>query len=314
MSENEPYGSKARVFLSCGQSKKTDEVETARHIAGRLRELGFDPYIAVEEQTLRGLRENIFGQLAKSEYFIFVDFKRELLGDTGVHRGSLFSHQELALASYFEIPVIAFQEYGVKADDGLLRFLQGNATQFSDRHLLPNVIADEIRRREWDPAWRNELELNRDPGQYVDARLGNSGKTGRFFHVAVRNRHRDKTATNCYVYLEKVAKLEPFTEVPLNSVEFKWAGYTLPNAHIPPETKRKFDAFWLLHDQPTHVQFNTYADSTEYIPRIQGTGRYQLQYAVVADNFPTARMTTILDLSDSLDRTVMKAMHGRPAT
>ena len=158
----------ARVFISCGQSKQSDEVETARLIAHRLQELGFDPYIAVEEQTLRGLKENLFAQLERSEYFIFVDFKRERLGTGKLprRRGSLFSHQELAVASFLDIPVVAFQEEGIKSNDGMLQILQANATPFKDRHLLPNVIADEIRRRRWDPLLRNELALEREGTQY----------------------------------------------------------------------------------------------------------------------------------------------------
>src|SRR5438552_16045162 len=95
--EDRRLGLRARVFISCGQSKHSDEVETAQKIARRLQELGFDPWLAVEEQTLRGLKENIFSQLEKSEYFIFVDFKRERLmaADPAAHRGSLFAHQEL---------------------------------------------------------------------------------------------------------------------------------------------------------------------------------------------------------------------------
>ena len=70
---------RARVFISCGQNKNSDELETALRIRDRLSELGFDPYVAVEEQTLRGLKENIFPRLRDSEYFVFVDFKRERL-------------------------------------------------------------------------------------------------------------------------------------------------------------------------------------------------------------------------------------------
>src|SRR5438477_12554495 len=115
-----PDEPRARVFISCGQSRGSDEESTASDIATRLRELGFDPYIAVQEQTLRGLKENIFEQLAKSEYFVFVDFKREQLANSGppIHRGSLFSHQELAVASYLDIDLMAFQESGGKHDDG----------------------------------------------------------------------------------------------------------------------------------------------------------------------------------------------------
>ncbi len=70
---------RARVFLSCGQSKQSDERDIAHRIEERLRDLGYDPYIAVEEQTLKGVKENIFRQLESAEYFVFIDFKREVL-------------------------------------------------------------------------------------------------------------------------------------------------------------------------------------------------------------------------------------------
>jgi hypothetical protein len=236
----------------CGQSKGTNEEVTASAVAGRLQKLGFDPWVAVREQTLRGLKENIFEQLAKSEYYIFVDFKREELANTAppVCRGSLFSHQELALASYLQIPVLAFQELGVKQDDGIICFLQANATSFTDRSLLPNVIADIVQERGWDPHWRNELVLERRnelvlervPKQFVDATRveqppgqGPRYFQGRFFHIDVWNRHRDRTATNCYVYLAKAINLNAGNGIPLRTVEFKWAGYVLPNAHILPK-------------------------------------------------------------------------------
>jgi predicted aminopeptidase len=68
--------SRARVFISCGQARGYEEEQIAGDIADRLRDLGFDPYVAVSEQTLRGLTENIFEQLRKSEYFIFLRFRR----------------------------------------------------------------------------------------------------------------------------------------------------------------------------------------------------------------------------------------------
>ena len=310
---------RARVFISCGQSKRSDEVATAGEVARRLQELGFDPYIAVQEQTLRGLKENIFEQLGTSEYLVFVDFKREVLSpsDPPVHRGSLFSHQELALASYLDIPVLAFQESGVKRDDGILQFLQANATPFTDRNLLPNVIADEVRRRGWDPHWRNELALERAPEQRGDSLFGNTeaGYTqAGFFHVGVRNRHRNKTATNCYAYLEKATKIDPPTEIDCPAAELVWAGYSLPNVRIPPGTARKFDAFYIRHDIPSELQFHTFSTSLEFIPRVEGAGRYELTYSVVADNFPTARASFILTLGTSLAETTLRSKTGEPET
>jgi hypothetical protein len=52
------------------------EVDIARAVAEKLRQLGLEPWIASEEQTLDGVKEHIFETLANSEYLIFVDFKR----------------------------------------------------------------------------------------------------------------------------------------------------------------------------------------------------------------------------------------------
>jgi hypothetical protein len=179
-----PGSMNARVFVSCGQNRESNELETARSIAARLTSLGFLPYVASEEQTLRGLKDNIFAHLAASEYFVFVDLKRERFKDTDECRGSLFSHQELAIASYLDIDVLAFQEAGVKQLDGIMGFLQANVIQFTDRHLLPNVIADKVLERGWQPNWRRALEIKRGPGQHKDATIRwQDGITTRVYRI-----------------------------------------------------------------------------------------------------------------------------------
>jgi hypothetical protein len=323
MDESIEHGPHARVFISCGQTKDSDELETAHKIRDRLKELGFDPYVAVEEQTLRGLKENIFPQLQDSDYFIFVDFKREKLiphvrGKTGLvwshnlhHRGSLFSHQELALASFLDLTLLAFQEKGVKQEDGILRFLQANAIPFTDRNLLPNVIADEVQRRNWDPHSKTELVLERDPEQYAEHMVQTDVgvEPRRFYYFDVRNLHHRKTATNCYVYLEEALKLDPSPiKIPFKTVELKWAGYMLPNAHILPGTARPVDAFAILHRLPTQLGLVSFSDSLAFGRlAIDLPGEYELRYAVVSDNFPIARASFMLNLSEKLGNTKLKS-------
>lgn len=279
---------KSKVFISCGQQKGSDEVEIAHKIAEQLRDLGYEPYIAVEEQTLKGLKENIFSQLETSEYFVFIDFKRErLLTNTSepVHRGSLFSHQELAIASFLDIPFVAFQERGVKSDDGILKFVQANCIPFTDRHALPNLIGDCINQRGWTPNWKNELVLKRNEKEYVDANVIPTGKIGRYFHVEVENLHQRKLASNCYVYLKSVKDLSTDKETTLETVELKWKGYMIPNATILPLSSRYFDAFFVFHQAPTQLQFNLFTDYTGYYPKVTGPGDLELTYVVVSDNF-----------------------------
>lgn len=297
---------RARVFISCGQSKETDEAAIASAIAAKLTSAGFEPYVAVVEQTLIGLRENIFQRLRESEYFIFIDFQREKIrdGTPPVYRGSLFSHQELAIASFLQIEPLVFQEIGVDPNDGIIRFLQANAIPFSDRRTLVDVVANKIRERKWNPNWRNDLVLVRDRTQKSDAKLQN-GVMGRFFHINVHNRHHHKMARNCYVHFTKAKRLNPDQQIALKTVEFKWAGTVLPNIAIAPQSVRQFDAFFILHDKPHVLQFNAFVDSTDYYPRISGEGEYELEYTVSADNFPPARSSFQLKLRSKLDETTL---------
>jgi hypothetical protein len=39
---------KARVFISCGQNKDSDEAIIAEKIAARISDMGFEPYVAVQ--------------------------------------------------------------------------------------------------------------------------------------------------------------------------------------------------------------------------------------------------------------------------
>ena len=154
---------RAHVFISCGQDQESDEVAVAQAIAKGLRDLGYDPYIAVQEQTLRGLTDNLFARLADSEYLVFVDFLREQLANSPAHRGSLFSHQELAIAAFLGLDVIALQEAGTKPRDGMIRFLQTNPVEFNVRGDLPQLVLAKVKDRGWTPEWRRDVEVGARP-------------------------------------------------------------------------------------------------------------------------------------------------------
>jgi hypothetical protein len=203
---------------------------------------------------------------------------------------------------------MAFQEAGVKKDDGIIAFLQTNAYSFADRSILPDSIVAKVQERGWDPHWRNELILERDPKQHTDPYHLAFQKQTRYFSIEVRNRHRNKVARNCYVYLEKAIKLEPLREIPLKAVEIKWAAYTLPNANIPPGTVREFDAFFIVHDKPEKLNISSmFTDAPWFIfPQIEGKGLYELQYVVVSDNFPAARGKFKLNLGGSIHLTTLE--------
>lgn len=301
---------RARVFISCGQSKDTDEVDIAHKIAEKLKE--FEPYIAGEEQSLEGVKENIFRRLSESEYLIFVDFKRERLdmpGDESVHRGSLFSHQELAIAALLDIEILAFQEEGVKKEDGILKFIQANCIPFKDRHLVPDVVAERVRERGWDPNWRNELSIERDDKDFDDIRyVGGKDRPARFYHIRVKNLHEKKIARDCIVYLERWKNLSTCETTSPELVEFKWKGITTSRVAIPPNQFRYLDAFFVYHDSPNIVKLginHTIVDFSGYhllyTITVEKPVTFELDYIVFSENFSPTKATFTLRIGNQLD-------------
>ena len=312
---------RARVFISCGQQKESDEIRVARDIAEKLDMMGFEPYIAVAEQTLKGVKENIFQKLGESEYIIFVDFKRERLftsendrfEDTKRHRGSLFSHQELAIATYLGIECMAFQEEGVKKDDGILRFIQANCIPFTDtdRHSLADAVAKKVKEAGWKASWRNELVLTREGArQYEDVnqvdRDGRKQDSARFYHMKVVNHHQKEIARNCAVYLEKIENLPTGEVVTPELVEFKWKGLLTSTVNIPPRQSRYIDAFHINYTMPKTVNLGINQFIVDY------SGYYatytlwtaidhRLSFVIFSENFAPVRRIFRLHMGDKLD-------------
>lgn len=282
---------KARIFLSCGQSSD-EEIKIANEIKTQLTLLGFEVYIAINEQSLIGLKEDIFYRLSSSEYFLFIDFKREKIWrKQKLCRGSLFSHQELAVASFLNLPVLAFQEVGIKKLDGLLQYLHVNCLSFSDRSLLPKLVIKnvkkEIKKGIWLVNWRNQLSHFKGSPYFNDVEMvGAQLRPSRFFHISVQNLNKFKPAINCYVYLNSVINIETSERYELETSELKWKGYQFPNAIIAPGSIRQFDAFWIIHDQPEVIRFNNLTDYTGYMIAIQSSKNFELSYSIVSENFP----------------------------
>ena len=193
-------------------------------------------------------------------------------------RGSLFSHQELAVASYIELPVIGFRENGVKKDDGIAQFIQGNFIPFTDRHTLAAVVAQHVIKRQWQIDCPNCLRVNRVHDQLTDiwqhTHFGN--RRARFFQIDVTNNHKTKIARDCFVYLESIRNLETGDHIPVMTIEFKWEAYLSPSAIILPMSFRRFDAFFVYHDEPNRLLFNPHSDFPGACPNIPvGPGSFE---------------------------------------
>lgn len=289
---------RARVFISCGQGSG-EEREVAERVTSIVTGLGFDPYVAVREQSLKGIRENIFWRLKRSEYFIFIDFAREQLANRTEHRGSLFSHQELAIASYLDLDAVVLQEEGILTRDGLVGYLQANAQTFTARDDVPNIVKAKVESAGWRSGWRNELSLEMHDPPYTDTYdLNNPTLLRRFFHLKVRNRHDREAALNCVATVETISR-GPRTNSELRRAELCWAGTSVPQVLIPPGGAREVDLGFVPHADPGRFFFNSFTTSPQqYLPPLQGLGEHLVTYLIASATFPPVRFKARVTLGE----------------
>jgi len=292
---------KARVFISCGQ--QPEELEIAEIIQKRLEKIDFEVYVAKKEHVLSCLTGNIFDKLENAEYFLFIDFKREKIirttkdneEDNNMFRGSLFTNQELAIATFLkDIVVLGFQEKGVKFKDGIIQFTQINPIEFKDRNQLPDLVIKHVTENNWQNNWRNELKISfKGDFDKID-RVGNAMISSNWYHLRVRNLNTRKTARNCIGYIEKIKHIEGNQSREPMPIELKWKGLKPQSISIAPNTERRIDAFWFdLSEGIIYLGINTHLVDNNVIPlqyRLVHPGTYEIDYVIYSDNFSPSRM------------------------
>src|SRR5437773_12304267 len=96
------------IFVSCPQANE-EERKLASNVRKLLESRGYETYIAVESQSLRGIVEGIYPQIEKAEYFLSIDLARDKL-EKGDCRGSCFVNQEIAIASFLDKQCMILQQ------------------------------------------------------------------------------------------------------------------------------------------------------------------------------------------------------------
>jgi hypothetical protein len=310
---------RAKLFLSCGQRPEYRERDWGEKVANALgpNGLGFHVFFAPRVQDSKSLTHIIFRELQDSDYYVLIDFKREQLLPPSkkwrlfrrrrlLHRGSLFSHQEFALACYLGLELAPFREAGVEPFTGIVGAVMGNAIEFVDRSRLVELILSHIRekigRGEWSLRTRNRLELVKAPDQGIKAAWA-SGVDAAYYHIHVRNLHWRKPATNCYAYLDKVVDLNTGKDVRLYTCELKWEGTKQSGVRIQPNGYRGLDAFIVVLYQTRELWLMPQTDAQNYIHRFRGKTHLEITYVVCSDQFRDTRQTfeVIFDGHDSLE-------------
>ena len=219
----------------------------------------------------------------------------------------LILSSKTALAVYLGKDLLVFQEKGVKEGDGILGSIQGNSILFSDRDHLPIVIGAKIKESNWKPDWKNKLVIERNDDSEFKNKFGIDSGASRWYHITVRNIHKDEMAGECAAYVKTSRKLSQ-DEPPKSyeSVQLKWEGIPEPNVSIPHNSNRNFDALIIPHKQSNIAYFGSLWSAIDFETpssekyRLEGPGEFELNFIVYWSNFPSTQSKFFLQLGNKL--------------
>jgi len=294
---------KARVFISCGQRNKRER-KIGAAIKNYFEERKFEAYFAAHTHCSDALTENIFKFLRKSEYFVFIDFKREKR-KKGKSRGSLFVNQEIAIATFLGLTGIGFHERGVRRE-GILDYHIYQPFPFKTKADI--ILTLEKETEHWDPTSTNELDMIYDKNTLTrninyDFGLFQGKGIGDFYPLQILNCNKNNHAFSCSAYVTQIKNLDSKEEFGVANRELKWEGTGLHLVNIRSGTRRGFTAFYVDRTKNIikFIQPGLDTDNPNLRLRSLSQGKYLLEYTVISLNFEKVSRKYIVEFEGSVD-------------
>lgn len=308
---------RAKLFLSCGQRADLDELRFGQAVRDaldyRTGGLGYDVFFAKGEQEPFPVVQVIFRELRDSDYYVFIDFKRErlvwdsspsagnALSGNDPFRGSLFTHQEFAIACYLGLPIAAFREgkaEEIEALGGIVGSVLGNLEYFKKTkpESLAARVSEYIETREWPTTSRGRLDL-RFAGDI--GHRDNDPTEGwiSYYHLNIKNLHARRAATNCFAYIDSIIDQRTGERVDKRyTCELKWEGTKLQGVRIGPGNSRGIDACIVYHRNPPYLMFRPETDAENHKTRVEIGQPLIVTYVVCCDEFREAKQRFFIQL------------------
>lgn len=281
-----------RVFISCGQ--RTGERKFAKQLSSWFKSKGFLPYVAIETQSIQDVNSGIINELRNSDFYVFIDFKREEIGkdrkNNSIHRGSLFTNQELAIVYYLNFEkIIFFQQAGVKLE-GLLQYMLSNATKFDDGNDLLEKVKETVKKKNWKPSYTRHLiaknlKWSKEIPNHID-HVGNSYSNCKVLQIYIENKRDDIASFNTVARLDYYTKGNGRKRIDPDRTLLKATDQPGFNQVIWPKNYCVFDLLLIQKGTPKNIYLLSALDSNPRDPIIRKEGIYNLYYSVVAEGFP----------------------------
>ena len=295
-----------KVFISCGQDNP-QEIQVANQIYKWLLLQGFDPYVAINTQSILELNTGIIAELKRSDFYLFINFRREhfqhrwfLTSRKNFYRGSVFTNQELAIAYALEFDRMIFlNQKGVRRD-GLFRYIGSNTPEFSNFDQVLPIVQAAITNAGWDNSYSRNLDFRNlnwsEPFQYTD-QVGT--RNVKALHIDIFNNRPDKGASNCVARLNKITQNGITTDSPDKS-HIKHRGFQGYSNVIWPCNHASFDLLSIDMMNQSNIFLHSAADIRPRQSVIAAIGQYLLHYQVFAEDFPLIEFNVELNVTGNI--------------
>lgn len=291
----------ARVFISCGQ-RSDEEKKVGLEIEKHFTDRGFETYFAEKVHSPDALTANIFRFLSESEFFVWIDFKRDRLKNED-YRGSLFVNQELAIATFLALPGLGFTEKGVRRE-GIADYQIFNAVSFEDSSEIVSIIERETEK--WDKDSVNELTIGYDPSATSRGItiINKEGQPkGDFYKLEILNRNKRRHAFSCLGYITGITDLVLDKAFSIPTTELYWSGIADVAANIIAGATRDLDAFVVVygHQLVSFHQRQLGTTSPKYHLPDLPPGQYRIEYTIISANFQSVAAQFDLEFDGTPD-------------
>jgi len=290
----------ARVFISCGQATESER-KVAAEVSDWFITQGYTPYVAVSVQTILDLNSGIIGALKEADFYLFINFKRELIINTSSasgllksvfshrkYRGSLYTQQELAVGYALGFQNMILINERDCLVEGILKFIVTNAPPFvHTSEILPGVQA-AVGKAGWAPIHRRQLAASSvqfvGPSYYRDHSMQQPAWR-LFLHGLTSNGRPDIAARHTVCRLNQVKTIDGTVIAHGDHSPLKAVNVSSYEQMIWPQDEGKFDLLSIDAALGTHVYLHSTKDLYPRQPIITSTGTYLLNYAILAEGF-----------------------------
>jgi hypothetical protein len=297
----------AKVFISCGQ-REGPERESAQKIKRWFERKGFKGYVATEVQTLPELNQNLIEELKTSDYYLFLNFKRERIKAKGKpHRGSVYTQQELAVAYSLGFDdMLVLNQIGTKKE-GAHEFLLSNAEEFSSHKDVLEKVKAAVKKHTWNKNHSRHLlaleaGVTSQPVQFTD-HLGT--RLAWVAYAVIKNARPDISASHCSA---RCLSVDP-GGTSGNRGYLKVRGHIGHQQLIWPGECAEFDLLNILANsnafpnQPSYPATIIPSDLDALSsPLFTTAGVFLVTYEVYAENFPRLQFQISVDVTQGAPR------------